>query len=63
MRSSPRRAARTPVTILAVNVPAAASGGAKLLKLAVEGPPVSGFAGIADEAFFGVSFDDILGQT
>src|SRR5205807_10428721 len=43
--------------LLAIDVPAAASGGAKLLKLAVEGLPVGADAGIADKPFFGVSFD------
>ena len=33
---------------LAVDVPAAASGGAKLLKLAVEGLPVGADAGVPD---------------
>jgi hypothetical protein len=38
--------------LLPVDVPAAASGLAKLLKLAVEGLPVGADAGIADEPFF-----------
>ena len=42
------------------SVPAAASGGAKLLKLAVEGLPVGADAGIAHRAFFGGSFGHIL---
>ena len=46
--------------LLAVDVPAGASGLTKLLKLAVEGLPVSGHAGVADEPFFGVSFGHIL---
>ena len=46
--------------LLPVDVPAAASGLAKLLKLTVEGPPVCRDAGIADEAFFGVGFGHIL---
>src|SRR6516162_8034973 len=46
--------------LLAVDVPAGASGGTKLVKLAVEGLPVSGYAGIADEPFFSVSFDHNL---
>ena len=46
--------------LLAVDVAAAAPGGAKLLKLAVEGLPVGGYAGTADEAFFTVSFGHIL---
>jgi hypothetical protein len=40
--------------LLAVDVPAAASGLAKLLKLRVKGLPVGGNAGIADEPFFGL---------
>jgi hypothetical protein len=43
-----------------VDVPAGASGLAKLLKLAVEGLPVGADAGIAEEPFFGVSFVHIL---
>ena len=35
-------------------------GGAKLLTLAVEGLPHGAYAGIADKAFFGVSFDHVL---
>jgi hypothetical protein len=46
--------------LFAVDVAAAASGLAKLLKLAVEGLPVSGDAGITDKPFFGVSFGHIL---
>jgi hypothetical protein len=46
--------------LLAVDVPAAASRLAKLLKLAVEGLPVGRDAGIADEPFFGISFGHIL---
>jgi len=46
--------------LLALDVAAAASGLTKLLKLAVEGLPVGADAGIADEAFFGVSFAHIL---
>jgi hypothetical protein len=38
------------------DVPAAASGGPKLLKLALKGLPVGRYASIADEAFFGVAF-------
>jgi hypothetical protein len=45
--------------LLAVDV-AAASGGAKLLKLAVEGLAYGADAGIADEPFFGMSFGHIL---
>ena len=52
IRLSSRRSARAPVTLLAADVPARASGLAKLLKLAVEGLPVGGDAGIADKAFF-----------
>jgi hypothetical protein len=46
--------------LLAVDVPAVASGGAKLLKLAVEALPVGRDAGIADEAFSEMRFDLIL---
>jgi hypothetical protein len=46
--------------LLAVDVPAAASGGSKLLKLAVEGLPVGGNAGIADDAFLRMRFGHIL---
>jgi hypothetical protein len=46
--------------LLPIDIPAAASGGAKLLKLAVERLPVGADAGIADKAFFGVSFDHNL---
>jgi hypothetical protein len=46
--------------LLAVDVPARTSGFAKLVKLAVEGLPVGADAGIADEAFFGVSFGHTL---
>jgi hypothetical protein len=42
--------------LLAVNVPAAASGSAKLVKLRVERLPVGADAGVADEVFFEVSF-------
>lgn len=48
--------------LLAVDVSAAASGGAELVELGVEGLPVGRDAGIADEAFFGVSFGHILRQ-
>jgi len=44
------------------DVPAAASCGPELLKLAVEGLPVGADAGIPDEPFFGMCFDDILRQ-
>ena len=42
--------------------PAAASGSAKLVKLRVEGLPIGADAGIADEAFFGISFGHNLRQ-
>jgi hypothetical protein len=45
--------------LLAVDVSAGASGGAKLLKLGVEGLPVGADAGISDEALE-VSFGHIL---
>jgi hypothetical protein len=41
-------------------VPGAASGSAKLPKLAVEGLPIGGDAGIADQAFFGLNFSHNL---
>ena len=46
--------------LLSVDVAAAASGGAKLLKLAVEGLPVGADPGIADEPFFRMIFGHIL---
>jgi hypothetical protein len=46
--------------LLAVDVAAAASGSAQLLKLAVEGLAHGADAGIADKPFFGVSFDHNL---
>ena len=46
--------------LLAVNVPAAASGIAKLLKLSVERLPVGRDAGIADEPFFEMSLGHTL---
>jgi hypothetical protein len=46
--------------LLAVDVAAAASGGAKLVKLGVQGLPVGAHARVAHEAFFGVSFGHIL---
>ena len=49
--------------LLAIDVPAAASGGAKLLKLPVECLPVGADAGIADEPFFGGEFRSYLMQT
>jgi hypothetical protein len=41
--------------LLLVDVPAVASGLAKLLKLTVEGLPVGRDASIADEPFFGIA--------
>ena len=38
--------------LLPVDVPAAASGGAELVELGVEGLPVGRDAGVADEPFF-----------
>ena len=49
-----------PRHLVPVDVPAAASGLAKLLKLAVEGLPVGRDAGIPDRPFFKVSFVHIL---
>jgi hypothetical protein len=49
--------------LFAVNVAAAASRRPQLLNLAVEGLPVGGYSGIADKAFFWVSFGHMLGQT
>ena len=49
--------------LLAVDVPAAASGGAELVKLRVEGLPIGADAGVADEVIFGISFGHILRQT
>jgi hypothetical protein len=46
--------------LLAVDVPAAASGCAQLFKLIVEGLPVGADAGIADKAWFAVSSHHIL---
>jgi hypothetical protein len=48
--------------LLAVDVPAAASGSAKLVKLRVERLPIGADAGVADEVFFGVTFGHILRQ-
>ena len=48
--------------LLAVDIPAAAPGGAELLKLAVEGLPVGRDAGITDQPFFGICFGHILRQ-
>jgi hypothetical protein len=45
---------------LAVDVPAAASGRAQLLKLCVKGPPVGRDAGITDKPFLRMSFGHIL---
>jgi len=49
--------------ILAVDVPAAATGCAQLFKLVVEGLPVGADAGIADKAWFAMSFGHFLRQT
>jgi hypothetical protein len=49
--------------LLAVDVPAAPSGGANLLKLAIEGLPVSADAGIADKPFFSGSVAVISYET
>jgi hypothetical protein len=46
-----------------VDVPAAASGSAKLLKLRVKRLPASRDTGVADEAFFGISFGHTLRRT
>jgi hypothetical protein len=46
--------------LLAVDVPAAAPGSAKLLKLGVEGLPVGRDAGIADKPFCRMIFGHIL---
>src|SRR5262249_39828232 len=46
--------------LLPVDIPATASGGAKLYKLAVEGLPHGADAGIADEPFFRMNFDHNL---
>src|SRR5918997_5152019 len=46
-----------------VDVPAAASGSAKLVKLRVEGLAVGADAGITDKAFFRISFGHILRQS
>ena len=46
--------------LLPVDVPVVASGGAKLLKLAVKGLSVGADAGIADAPFFGMLFGHIL---
>ena len=54
-RPSSRRSAAG--DLLAVDVPATATGGAKLPKLAIEGLPGGRDAGIADKPFFEVSFD------
>ena len=48
--------------LLAVDIPAAASGGAKLVKLGIECLPIGADAGVADEVFFGMSFSHILRQ-
>jgi len=46
--------------VLAADIAAAASGLAKLVKLRVKGLPVCRYAGLADEAFFSMSFGHIL---
>jgi hypothetical protein len=48
---------------LGVDVSTIASGPTQLLNLIIEGLPVGRDAGIADQAFFGMSFGDILRQT
>jgi hypothetical protein len=48
MRRGSRRAARAPVTFLAVDVPVGASGRAQLLKLGVESLAVGADAGMAE---------------
>jgi hypothetical protein len=60
IRLSSRRSGRAPVHLLAVDVPAAASGGAQRLELRVKGLPVGRDAGMADQPFFGVSFRSYL---
>jgi len=40
-----------------------ASGSAKLVKPGIERLPIGADAGVADEAFFGISFGHILRQT
>ena len=57
--SRPSARARHPV---AVDVVAAASGGAQPLKLAVKRLPVGRDAGIADKPLFGVSFGHNYGK-
>jgi hypothetical protein len=57
-----RRRTRPSKTHITNSDPAAASGGAKLLKLAVESLPYGADAGIAHKAFLKVSFDHNLGQ-
>jgi hypothetical protein len=49
--------------VLAVDVPAAATGCAQLFKLIIEGLPVGADAGIADKAWFAASFGHFLRQT
>jgi len=48
--------------LLAVDVAAAASGGAKLVKLGIERLPIGADAGVANEMFFDISFSHILRQ-
>ena len=47
-------------SLLAIDVPAAASGGAELVELAIEALPVGRDAGIADKAFLRMRFGHIL---
>jgi hypothetical protein len=49
--------------LLAIDVPAAASDTASLLKLNVERLPVGADAGIADESFFGATFEHNLRES
>jgi hypothetical protein len=62
MRRSSRRSGRAPDYVLAEDVPAAATGGAQLFKLVVEGLPVGADASIADKAWFAMSFGHFLRQ-
>jgi hypothetical protein len=63
MRRSSRRSGPRPGHLLQVDVPAAASGGAQLLKLAVKGLPVRADARVADKPFFRMSFGHVLRQS
>jgi hypothetical protein len=49
-----------PRDLLAIDVPAAASGGAQLLKRTVERLPHGADVDITDKPFFGASFDHNL---